>query len=346
MLKVGLLSPFLPERDGIAIYSDNILRGLGKDSKKIVKIGRKRSKADYIIDFKSFSLKNNLKEIIRKEGLSALHIQYVAAFFSKHSLNQNLIKALDLPIPVIVTLHEVHYSTKGVRNKVLAYIEKQIVRKADKIIVHTPKQADFLRKKYKTKKVICIYHGLRLNPANKKISKNILCFGMISTQKGVKYLIKAMDYLPEYNLVIAGKFVDKNAEKEVKKALEKSKASIKTEFGWIDEEKKEKYYRNASIVILPHLWAPYQSGILHNAISYGLPVVVTRVGALWEMVEKFGFGEIVSPKSPKAIEQGIKTVFKNYGKYRKGISNYRKAANWPRIAKEHLKLYLAALKVE
>jgi len=60
MLKIGLLSPFPPEKDGIAIYSDNIIRGL-KDKKQIIKIGRKGSKADYIVDFKSFSLKKKFR---------------------------------------------------------------------------------------------------------------------------------------------------------------------------------------------------------------------------------------------------------------------------------------------
>ncbi len=339
MLKVGLLSPFPPEKDGIAIYSDNIMRGLGKKSKYILKIGRKGSNADFTLSFKSFSLKNALKRIIKKEKLSLLHIQYVPTLFGKYNLNYNLIGALNLSIPSIVTLHEAHYSTNGLRDKILSHIEKQIVKKADIIIVHTPIQANFLRKKYKSKNIICIYHGLRLNQIHKRIDNNILCFGMISTQKGVKYLIRAMRYLPHCNLTIAGKFVDKKAEKEVKKALKESKVKIKTDFNWINEDKKAEYYKNADLVVLPHTWAPYQSGILHNSISYGIPVVVTKVGALWEMADKFKFGEIVPPKSPKAIAEAIKKVFNNYKKYKKGILNYRKVANWPRIAEEHLRLY-------
>jgi len=339
MLKVGLLSPFLPERDGIAIYSDNILRGLGKNKKNIIKIGRKGSNADYIVNFKSFSLKKGLENIIKKEKLSLLHIQYVPTLFGKYNLNYNLVRALKLSIPIIVTLHEVHYSTKSPRNKILANIEKQIVKKADIIIVHTPMQKDFLAKKYKTKKVICIYHGLRLNQMHKRLDNNILCFGMISTQKGVKYLIRAMKYLPDCNLTIAGKIIDKKAEKEIKQALKESKVKIKTDFNWIDEDKKEDYYKNTDLVVLPHTWAPYQSGILHNSVAYGIPVVVTRVGSLYEMAERFRFGETVTPKSSKAIVEGIKTIFRNYPKYKKGILNYRKVANWPRIAEEHLKLY-------
>lgn len=340
MLKIGMVSPFLPENDGIAIYSNNILVGLGKNRKNIITIGRQGSKADYIVDFKSFYLKNKLERIIQKERLSCIHIQYVATFFNKYFLNFNLIAALKLSVPTIVTLHEVHYSTKGIRNKILSYIEKKIIEKANRIIVHTPKQKEFLEKRYKTNKIVMIYHGLNSYKIPKrKNNKNILYFGMISRGKGIPYLIDAMKYLPEYNLTIAGKFIDKKSEKEVMDALKRSNSKIKTDFGWIDEEKKAEYYKNANVVVLPHIWAPYQSGILHNAVAYGLPVVVTKIGAIHEMVELFGFGEIVEPRNSKAIADGIRKVFKEYKKYRKGIQEYRKVANWDVIAKQHFKEY-------
>ncbi len=336
--KIGLLSPFLPEKDGIAIYSDNLLNGLGKNKNEVVTIGRRGSKADYSLDFKSFQLKNSLKKIIKKEKLDALHIQYVATFFSK-LINLNLIQALDQNIPVIITLHEVHYSIRNFKDKVLEIIERLIIKKCKLVIVHTPKQKEFLEKKYKAKNILHIYHGLRLNPAHKRKDKNILCFGMISKGKGLKYLIKAMDYLPNCKLTIAGKFTEQKTEKEIKTQLKNSKSNIKTDFGWIDEDKKVDYYKNADIVVLPHIWAPYQSGILHNAVAWGLPIVVTKIGALHEMVDLFKFGEIVKPKNPKLLAEGISKVFKNYNYYKKGILAYKKVANWPKITQKHLEVY-------
>lgn len=62
MLKSRIIKPFPPEKDGIAIYSDNLLSGFGKNRKHIVTIGRKGSRANYIIDFKSFSLKKRVRK--------------------------------------------------------------------------------------------------------------------------------------------------------------------------------------------------------------------------------------------------------------------------------------------
>ncbi len=57
------------------------------------------------------------------------------------------------------------------------------------------------------------------------------------------------------------------------------------------------------------------------------------------MVELFKFGEIVKPRSPIAIAEGVRKVFKDYDKYKRGIFSYRNVANWPKIADEHLKIY-------
>jgi glycosyltransferase involved in cell wall biosynthesis len=340
MLKIGLLSPFLPEKDGLAIYADNLLRNLGKRKKQVTTIGRKGSKADYIVNFRSLTLKKDLERIIKKEKLDLIHVQYVAAFFSKWLLNYNLISALELPVPTIVTLHEVQYSANGLRNSLLARIERGIIKHADRIIVHTPRQKRFLENKYGTRKVTLIYHGVRLNSVPKKNNaKNLLCFGMISEGKGVKYLIKAMEYLPKFKLTIAGRFVNKKIKNEILQELKKPSSGINRDFGWISEKKKAEYFRNAGIVILPHTWAPYQSGILHNAVAWGLPVVATRTGALYEIVEMFKLGAIVPPRNPKSLAEGIRKISKNYKTYGKGIKRYRDAASWPEIAKQHWDLY-------
>ena len=79
--------------------------------------------------------------------------------------------------------------------------------------------------------------------------------------------------------------------------------------------------------------------MLHNSVSAGLPVVVTSVGALPEIVEKFKFGEIIKAANEKAIAEGIAKVYQNYDTYKRGLHEYRKEANWGTVAKEHIKLY-------
>ena len=86
-MKIGLLSRFPPERCGIAIYSNNLLKALKKKKVDVVTIGSLGSDADYCLDLGSISLESKLGQIIKKEKLDLLHIQYVAPFFGKFNLN-------------------------------------------------------------------------------------------------------------------------------------------------------------------------------------------------------------------------------------------------------------------
>ena len=97
-------------------------------------------------------------------------------------------------------------------------------------------------------------------------------------------------------------------------------------------------------MVLPYRWAPYQSAVLHDALSYSLPVVVTKVGAVWEIVDKFKCGVIAKSGNPESIAMGIKKLFLDYDHYRKGIEKYKKEANWLENGKKHIKLYETTLK--
>ena len=122
--------------------------------------------------------------------------------------------------------------------------------------------------------------------------KNILFFGIIAPGKGIEHLIKAMRSLKGYRLNIAGS-VGKDVSKvytESLKNLSGGLNNVTLDIGWVSEDKKDKLFRKAGLVVLPYIWAPYQSAVLHDAFSYGIPVVVTRVGAVWEIVKKYNAG--------------------------------------------------------
>ncbi len=345
-MRVGVLSAFPPLKCGIALYSDNLVKNMNKI--KAVTIGSKGSGADYVVDFKSFSLKGRLERIIKKEMLDLLHIQYIAAFFSKYALNLNLLMALKQKIPVVVTLHEVHYTANNWRDRILSFLEGFIVRNASGVTVCSPYQKQFLEKKYGAKNIECIYHGISLFKEAKRNGRRLLFFGLITPNKGVHYLVEAMKYLPDCKLQIAGpvpKDIPAGYKDELLALIKKNKLkNVKIEFGWIDEARKNKYYENADAVIMPHIWAPYVSGSVSVAIAHGLPMVTTRVGSIWEYVSLFKTGEIIKPGSSKAIAEGVRKVFKDYNKYKGGIRKYRKAANWKNVGGKHIRLYKKVLK--
>lgn len=340
-MKIGMVSKYPPEEDGIGIYTANLCAELENAGIGVVKIGDKESRtADYTVDFKSFSLKSKLKAIIEKENLDLLHIQHIAAYFTKYTLNLNVILALGQKAPTVVTLHEVHTQSSTIREKALSLIQKAITKRADAVIAHTRQQKEFLQMKYGKKEAYTAHMGVTLSHPHKLSGKNLLFFGMLNYGKGVEYLLRAMNELPDFRLTIAGKAISPDYEKILRQeAAENKLGNVKLDIRWVPDEEKARYLREADAMIFPYTWAPYQSAAMHDAFSHGIPVVVTDAGAIGEAVKEFRCGKIVEQRSPKALAAGIKGVFGNYDIYQHGVMKYREEANWEKTAHKHGEIY-------
>ncbi len=323
-MKIGMVSGFPPAKDGIATYSNSLTEGM----KNVVKIGM--GDVDYLVDLKSGSLRQELKRIIAKEKIDVLHIQYIAAYFSKYTFNWNLLQALKQDIPVVTTIHEVHYEPRSIRDRILLQLEKQVARRS-KAVVHTKKQAKFLGVKH-------ILHGMEIHPMHAKKGKKLLAFGMIGPGKGTLHAVKAMRHLPDFELTVAGKVVDQRYAEQVTEEAKKHK-NVRVNLGWVSDKEMDRMFREHDIAVFPYTWAPYQSGAMHRAFAYGLPVVVFPVGAAHELVKEYGMGCIT-----RSLVDGVKNAYAGYAKYQKGITAYRKDANWKHIADLHVKFYKTLIK--
>ncbi len=340
-MKVGMVGKFPEQQDGIAIYTASLCDELEGRGISIIRIGDSESTAAaHKVDFRSLLLKWKLQEVIEQEKLDILHIQYVASHFGKLTLNIGLLLALRQKIPVIVTLHEVHAEAETIRGKVLNWLQRCITRKAAAIVVHTQQQKELLHMRYRKRQVFCILHGLSLNPVHKLKDKKLLLFGMLNYGKGAEYLIRAMNELPDFRLTVAGKAITADYERIVKAAADDNRlGNVRLDIKWVPEDEKRRLLEAADIMVFPYVWAPYQSGTLHNAFSYGMPVVVTDAGAISEVVKEFRCGVVVEQRSPKALAAGIKKVYDSYDIYQHGVLKYREEANWQRSAQNHAEAY-------
>ena len=340
-MKIGMVSGWPPAKDGIGMYSGKLA---GHLKGEVVTIGYPGCSADYIIDFHSMSLKRELEAIIEKEGLDVLHIQYVAAYFGKRTLNLNLIRALSQKIPVVVTLHEVHYRQDGLRNMILSMLEKAIVSKASQVIVHTGNQARFLRKSCRAKNVSVVYMGTSARNVKKKSAgKELLMFGIMSRGKGIAIAIKAMHSLPEYHLTVAGR-IDDPALKAGLERLASKQGNVTFMPSWVPNAEADRLFRKADAVLMPYTWAPYQSAVLHDAVAYGKPVVVSSAGAVHEIPDEFRFGVVIRPGSAEALSFGVRKLFSRYSFYQGNIKSYAALADWKNVARETGKIYKVVMR--
>ncbi len=340
-MKIGMVSKFAEEEDGIGIYAAELCGELENAGMDVVKIGDKESTtANYRVNFKSFSLKSQLQQAVEKESLDLLHVQYLAAHFGKFTLNLNLLLALKQKVPVVVTFHEVHTDTPTVREKVLSLLQKIIAGKAGSVIAHTRQQKEFLQMKYGKKEAYFVRMGITLHQMHKLRGRNVLFFGMLNYGKGVEHLIRAMDDLPDFKLTVAGKAISEGYEKLLGQAASENRlGNVKLDIRWVPEDVKAKYLNEADIMAFPYVWAPYQLAAMHNAFSYGIPVVVTDAGATGEVVREFRCGRVVEQRSPKALAAGIKGVLGSYDIYQHGVAKYREEATWEKTAQSHGEIY-------
>lgn len=352
MVKVGIIGRFPPENIPFATYLKNLVDNLNGKC-EVVTIGLRNSDCNYIIDInKDFSA--SLEEIIEKEKIDVLHIQYIASseYFAQTSkfplfaylktvlANIRLFNAMKkIKIPVVVTLHELNRESKNLKQLIVRWLEKKVIDNSDKIIVHSSRQKSILSKENFNAQSISF--GLIKKDVVKEGGTNLLYLATIYPSRGLEYLIRSMKLLPEYKLVIKGPATDKSyslmLQSEIKK-LELNNISL--EFDWGTQEERDALYRQADIVVLPYLWAPNQSAALHDAFSYRTPVVVTDTnGPIDETVREFNCGVVVEMGNPEKIAEGVKTVHRNYKKFVESVDKYREIANWDSVANQHIEIY-------
>ena len=131
---------------------------------------------------------------------------------------------------------------------------------------------------------------------------NFLFAGTIHKNKGLDILLKAwgkhINEFPNDKLYIVGN-PTYNMNDELK-YIQKYSTSINTSFGYKSDEELLAYFMECDFVVLPYKEAS-QSGVLLTALSLGKPVIVTRVGALPEVVNIVKGGYIVKPNNPKHL---------------------------------------------
>jgi glycosyltransferase involved in cell wall biosynthesis len=146
------------------------------------------------------------------------------------------------------------------------------------------------------------------NTARKNLglkSENIiLYFGIIREYKGFDILLKAISALKEkrtdFHLLVAGECYGSDAK--YTKLI--SDLGISDYITWhnryVPDEDVSMYFSAADVVALPYRSAS-QSGITQIAYHYNLPVIVTNVGGLPEMVDEGKSGFIVNPENPSEL---------------------------------------------
>ena len=156
------------------------------------------------------------------------------------------------------------------------------------------------------------------NTAKKKLGLKaeniILYFGIIRDYKGFDILLKAIAELKNRNTdfhLLAGGECYGNDEKYTHLI---SDLGISNYITWhnryIPDSEVTDYFSAADVVALPYRSAS-QSGITQIAYYYDIPVIVTKVGGLPEIVDEGQSGFTIEPNNPTELANVLETHLKN-----------------------------------
>jgi len=167
-------------------------------------------------------------------------------------------------------------------------IDKKILHKflkgADFLIVQDRRSVDVLVNKYKfvRKKIVIIPNGVKVKKNNREIKeiKKIMFAGRLLKEKGIYEIVEvAKRAQGEFNFVICGDGPELNKLKEMVEEQNIRNVMLK---GYV--KKLEAIYMASDLLLLPSYREGFPNVIL-EAMSYKLPVVSTKCGALPEYFE-------------------------------------------------------------
>jgi D-inositol-3-phosphate glycosyltransferase len=173
--------------------------------------------------------------------------------------------------------------------------------------------------------------------------KYLLFFGYIRKYKGLDLLLRAfagcMESNPDLKLIVAGEFYSGKQEylDLITELSLGDRVIIRDEF--IPAEEVKYYFSLADLVTQPYLTAT-QSGVTQIAYHFGIPMLVTDVGGLPEMVPdgKVGY---VTPVNANAVAEAITDFFSSDKAvaFRENILEEKKKFSWEAMVSNILELY-------
>lgn len=179
----------------------------------------------------------------------------------------------------------------------------------------------------------------------------LLFFGQIKDVKGLDVLLRALPQLvaqhPDTWLVIAGKVWKDDWTRYAALVEELGlEERLDLHLRHIPDKDVATFFAAADVVALPYRHV-YQSGVLLMALSYGRPVVVTRIGGLAEVIQDGETGYLVPPDDPDALAAAIVRVLGDPQAAQKMGTQGRKLVqehySWSRIATLTRQVYEKAL---
>ena len=234
---------------------------------------------------------------------------------------------------------------------------RYFIKTVDAFITMSEKVMNDLRFFTKEKKALLVPHPLYDN-FGEKISKDVarrelgisnselvmLFFGFIRKYKGLDILLDAMKLIQNHKqqttnikLLIAGEFYEdrKAYDEQIEKLGIKDNLILHTDF--IPDSEVKKYFSAADVVIQPYRNAT-QSGVTPLAYHFEVPMIVTNVGGLPDMVPDNKAGLVAEPTAESLAEKMLEYFDKGENYFLPGLLEEKKKFSWTKMIESIIEL--------
>jgi len=253
-----------------------------------------------------------------------------------------------------ITASSDNFIIRKIKNRIIRYLKARNKRRfdetfkfADKIIITLDCVKKFIDKEFhhKTVKIPVGTDTSYFTPAPELPDNNTILFlAYLVKRKGLKYLIESLDIIrkriPDVKLLVVGSGPDKDY---FVKIAENLRLTGHIEFiENVGHNQTVNYFRRAQLYVLPSLCEPFGMSAV-EAMSCGLPVIVTDAGGAPEVVGAHNKDYIVPARDSAALADKIMTVLFNYEKSKNLGKDNRELAvrnyDWRIIASKYNNLY-------
>jgi len=258
---------------------------------------------------------------------------------------------------IVITVHNVVPHESSIFDKMATRV---VLGFANSLIVHSENNRKRLVDYFGLKRSIIhkihmpvhdMYGGLDLETSTARQAigvpqdcQLILSFGNLRGYKGIDCLITAFASLCQSNarahLLIVGQ-PWKNWE-ECESLIDKLEVRnrVSTFLEYVPMSSVAKFFVSADIVVLPYKRFDAQSGVGNIAIAFEIPLIVTRVGGLPELVRDNR--AIVDPENPDELARSISAVFEDESlleKLRLDTKILKRRLSWEEAIEQTLSIY-------
>jgi len=197
---------------------------------------------------------------------------------------------------------------------------------ACRYVAHTRFDRDLIIGRYHlpVEKISIIPHGLydqykKIGRAEAKEALSIkeeyviLFFGLLRPFKGVKFLIEGFEGIPKELMANTRLFIVGEAWED-RESVDRARRSeyrdnITVVDRYISDDEVSLYFSASDVFVAPYTRESHDpSAVAHIAMSYGMPVIASRVGGIKESLGTYEGTVFVEPENPGEIAKAIQAL--------------------------------------